>query len=189
MRYLGNILFILFSLIFLTYLSLPNLSFPDPPPGAVQSFEPADSETPDRRGYLTDLSRDEVLDHYSDGYKLSMMGIEIPSYQLIYPPEDAFSLVRDQTRSTHLREIVYPFRESLFVNEFVAKLDKDAISYKGIHYGAKITVSIKRSSLVSRIGVGVLILSAIYILTIQLKVVFLSLWSSVKMLRWPWFWN
>ena len=35
--------------------------------------------------------------------------------RLNYPPEDAQTLIRDQTQATFLEEIVHPMRESLFI--------------------------------------------------------------------------
>lgn len=125
------------------YLSLPTPDFPDPPPGAFQSIEEADSESPFRRAYFTDLNRQEVLEWYQN-----QMGV---SYRLNYPPEDAQTLIRDQTRSVYLEEIVHPLRESVYVNGFIPKEAKDDIWYKGTHYYQKITVKYSTSSLFIRV--------------------------------------
>jgi len=60
LRTLGCLLFIVFTL----YLSLPQLEFPQPPQDALQSNEPADTETILRRAYFTNYTREEVLKHY-----------------------------------------------------------------------------------------------------------------------------
>ncbi|QQS38590.1 hypothetical protein IPM62_04380 [Candidatus Woesebacteria bacterium] len=164
MRKLSNILFVFFSVFFVVYLLLPSPEFPTPLGDAAQSVEPADSETSDRRAYFTNTSREAALDHYQNKFKLSVFGLNIPSYKLNYPPEEAYTIIRDQTRSTHLKEIVYPFRESLFVNEFVAKQAKDDIWYKGIHYQSKITVHVKRSNVYVRLVVGLVTLSLTYLI-------------------------
>lgn len=36
--------------------------------------------------------------------------------RLNYPPEFAFTAIKDQTHSTYLEELVYPLRNSLFIN-------------------------------------------------------------------------
>lgn len=155
MKLLYNVLFGLLSILFLIYIALPNLIFPPPPSDARQSVEPADSETPSRRAYFTNYTREEVLVHYQSQYQLSLFSLfDIPNYKLVYPPEEAYTLIRDQTRSTHLEEIVYPFRESFFVNEFVAKQEKDDIWYKGVHYEQKITTKINPSNLYVRFTMG-----------------------------------
>jgi hypothetical protein len=54
------------SVIFLVlfwYISLPNPEFPKPPADAVQSNEPADVESPSRRAYFTNLTREDVIIH------------------------------------------------------------------------------------------------------------------------------
>lgn len=141
-------------LIFLIYLLLPTPSFPVQPPDSMQSIEGADVETPLRRAYFTNYTRAQVLEHYQIQLERSLFfGIPIPTYRLNYPPEDAFRLIRDQTRSVFLEEIVHPFRESLFVNGFVAREEKDDIWYRGVHYSQKITVKYSPAVAVVRITV------------------------------------
>ena len=122
-----KIIFILFSIVFLAYSFLPNLGFPDPPPDALQSKEPADSENLNvRRAYFTDYMREEVMAHYRNQMEKSQfLGLPLPTYRLNYPPEEAQRIIREQTRSVFLEEIVHPFRESLYVNGFEAKEEKD----------------------------------------------------------------
>ena len=96
-------LFAVFGVTLLVYLSFPNLNFPAPLPGAYQSGEPADVETPFRRGYYTDMTRAEVMSWYEKQFKWGIV--------LNYPPENAQTVIRDQTKSTFLQEIVHPMRE------------------------------------------------------------------------------
>lgn len=125
----------------LLYLSSPSPSFPLAPPDSVQSLEEADTEYLYRRAYFTNFDREQVLNHYQNALgTVKIFGFSIPSYRLNYPPEDAYSIIRDQTRSTFLEEIVHPFRESIYVNGFKPKFEKDDIWYKGVHYEQKITV-------------------------------------------------
>ncbi len=149
-------IFLLFG--FLFYLLLPTPSFPIPPTDSVQSLENADVETPLRRSYFTNFSRAEVLEYYQQQFtKSPFLGIRLPTYRLNYPPEDAQQLIRDQTRSVFLEEIVHPFRESVFVNGFQPRVAKDDIWYRGVHYGTKITIRYIPSSPI--IGVPVLLLA------------------------------
>ena len=64
-------LFLLFSVLFLAYILLPNPDFPASIPGALQSKEPADTETSLRRAYFTDYSREEVINWYKDQFSHS----------------------------------------------------------------------------------------------------------------------
>lgn len=133
------------------YVIIPEPKFPNPPPGAAQSLEKADTESSLRRAYFTDFTREQLLTYYQGEFANSGWGISYPSYKLNYPPEDAQTLIRDQTRSTFLEEIVHPLRESLFVNGFEPKVAKDEVWYKGIHYRQKIIIKYVPSNIVVRV--------------------------------------
>ncbi len=112
-----KIFFAVFCITGILYLALPGNDFPDPPPDSLQSQEPADLETSLRRGYFTNLTREEVLSWYERQFDhTSFLGIRLPTILLNYPPENAQTLIRDQTGSTFLQEFVHPFRESLYIN-------------------------------------------------------------------------
>jgi len=134
--------------------------FPEPPPGAVQSYEPADVESSFRRGYFTNLDRDEVLRHYKSQFKKG----SIFMLNLNYPPENSYELIRDQTRSTYLEELVHPLRDSIFINGYIPEASSDHIAYKGIPYSQKITIKYNTSSLFSRVMLSFFIVIVIYFL-------------------------
>lgn len=146
-------------LVLVVYLAQGSLAFPSPPPDAFQSQEPADSEALHvRRAYFTNFTREEVIEHYKKQ-------MEHPNFlfllqRLNYPPEDAQSLIRDQTRSTYLEELTYPLRESLYINGFEPKEAKDEIWYKGVHYSQKITIKYVSNEFAARFVVAVGILGA-----------------------------
>ena len=165
-----KIIYFIFPTLLVLYLLVPNPEFPRPPNDALQSFEPADTESPLRRAYFTDLSREEVMGHYKSQFKSSFfMGINLPTYRLNYPPEEAHGIIRDQTRSTFLEEIVHPFRESLFVNGFEPKDPKDAIFIEGRSWRQKITVKFVPSNLISRIVVVVGGLTVFWLISVELN--------------------
>ncbi len=135
------IIVLIFSVLFV-YTLIPNPKFPNPPEGALQSKEPGDSENLSvRRAYFTNFTREEVMKHYQNEFR---------GYRLNYPPEEAATIIRDQTRSTFLEEIVHPFRESFYVNGFEPKNAKDAIEIAGLLWRQKITVKYVPSSLIFR---------------------------------------
>lgn len=150
------LLLILFASIFLLYILKPSPQFPSPPPGAVQSMEEADTESSLRRAYFTNYTREQVIAHYKNQFRLKNLTLE-----LNYPPEDAQTLIRDQTKSYYLEELVHPFRESLYINGFVPQVAKDDIWYKGIHYQEKITIKYVPSNLISKLFMGALTLGII----------------------------
>lgn len=136
-----RVVVVAFLLVFLGYLALPNPDFPKPPPDALQSKEPADTETPLRRAYFTNYTRQEVLDWYKAQLSKSA-GIPMPTYLLNYPPEEAQTIIRDQTRTTFLQEVVHPLRESVYVNGYEPRASdgKNAINIEGRHWRQKIIV-------------------------------------------------
>lgn len=158
----------LFCVVFLGYLLLPNPDFPKPPPDSIQSKEPADTETPLRRAYFTNYTRAEVLNWYESQMKhSSYLNLPLPTYLLNYPPEDAATLIRDQTRSTFLEEIVHPIRESVYVNGFEPKDPKDAINIEGRPWRQKIIIRFVPTSIYVRIFAFAGIILSSYILFIS----------------------
>jgi hypothetical protein len=134
-------IYIIFSVFLLFYVALPNPEFPESIPGSLQSTEPADVETSLRRAYYTDLSRQEVLNYYQNQFnKSSFMNILIPTYELSYPPEEAQTFIRDQTRSSFLKEIVHPFRESIYINGYQPEEPQNIIQIDGKIWEQKIIV-------------------------------------------------
>ena len=160
--------FILILFIFLVYIVLPNPGFPIPLSGAIQSNEPADIETTLRRGYYTNLTREEVMSHYIGELNyISVFSIKIPlpTYRLNYPPEEAQTLIRDQARSTFLEEIVHPFRESVLVNGYEPKQPQYRIFTSGKNWRQKIIVRQVSSNVFVRLSIGIMTIFLIYLLT------------------------
>lgn len=147
----------LFGILFLAYLFLPSPKFPNPPPDSAQSSEDADVESPLRRAYFTNYTREQVIAHFKNQFKMKPLTLE-----LNYPPEEAQTLIRDQTRSVYLEELVHPFRESVYINGFISQVPKDEIWYKGIHYQEKITIKYVPSSLTMRIVFAALTLGIMF---------------------------
>lgn len=168
--------YIFLSISFLFYLSLPNLSFPEAPKDALQSNEPADTETPQRRAYFTNLTREEVMRHYSEQMKINIFDFNLPSNRLNYPPEEAQVIIRDQTRSTFLEEISNPFREGIFVNGFEPKDPKDAIFIQGKVWRQKIIIRQVASTEGLRIVLG-------SVSVLLIPIIFNSLLNAVTDLR------
>lgn len=156
MKNLAKILFAVFGVLFLAYLIFPSPPFPKTLWDFVASTEPADKETSLRQGYYTNLTRDQLMAHYARQF---VWGI-----RLNYPPEEAQQLIRDQTQSTFLEEIVHPLKESLFVNGYEPKPDKQILEVNGIRYNQKVIVKYVGSNLFVRLAVGITALALIWIL-------------------------
>ena len=158
---------IAFGIFLLVYLGLPNVDFPISLPGSLQSDEPADTETPLRRGYYTDMTRAEVMDWYRSQFKWGIV--------LNYPPENAQILVRDQTKSTFLQEIVHPFRESIYINGFEPEDAQYEININGVHYRQKVIVRFVKSSMWIRLVVGAATLGLTYLLYMEFRKIYTHL--------------
>ena len=150
----AKIIFVILGILLLTYLWLPEPPFPTGLWDFKQSVQPADQETDLRRGYYTNLTREQLMSHYSKEFDWGV--------RLNYPPEESQTLIRDQTRSTYLEEIVHPLRESIFINGFEPKLDKDVIIKNGIQYRQKVIVKYYQSNVFSRLFVGFGIILILY---------------------------
>ena len=156
---------VIVGILFVTYLILPAPVFPNPPSDAVQSLEEADTESSLRRAYFTNYTREEVLKHYQNQFvKSNVFNIPFVTYRLNYPPEESQILIRDQTRSTFLEEIIHPLRESIFVNGFEPKMAKDDIWYKGEHFKQKIIIKYIPGNLFIRLVVALFIVLSIFLL-------------------------
>lgn len=156
-----KVIFVIFGIFLIVYLSFPNFDFPAPLPGSYQSGEPADVETPLRRGYYTDMTRQEVITWYKNQFKWGE--------ELNYPPENAQTIIRDQTKSTFLEEIVHPFRESIYINGFEPKDPQYVQIANGRQWRQKVIVRYVPSSLYVRLFAGMITLGLIYLLYRQFR--------------------
>jgi len=163
----------------LIYLTLPSPAYPDLTQ-AERSDEPGDTyQHPDQKGYYTNLTRAEVLGQIQSKFALKILGITIPSYRLNYRPEEAFSLVRDQLKSYYLEEIIYPLRESIFVNGWepthspqYAKMlqnENPDISFRGVPFMSKVTLKPTNSNVLARVVVWTLMFPVAYFVFKSLK--------------------
>lgn len=112
-------IYIFFSIVFLIYLLLPGPGkvgdFNDLP-NSVKSDLPGDTyQMPNISGYFSDNYREFTTSYFKSNFQQKTI-FPFPPIRLNYPPEYAFSLIKDQTQSTYLEEYVYPLRDSLFVN-------------------------------------------------------------------------
>lgn len=124
---------------------LPGHPFPSPLPGSTQSTQGSDVETPFRRGYYTNISREEAEQHY-----LSQINY-LPTLRFVYPPEDAQTVIRDQTQSNYLIEFVHPFRSSIFFNSYIAPENVEQIYFNEELFEQKVIIKYVTSHPLTRI--------------------------------------
>lgn len=159
MKKIAKIVLLAIFVLGIAYLLPPLPKFPVAPTGSLESNEPSDTESPFRKAYFTNLTRDEIMSHYDKEFT------GLVSFRLDKRREDAYSVIRDQTPSSYLEEIIQPGRGSLYINAYVPTEPTDQINRNGIHYLNKVTIHYMPSHLISRLtawllaaGVGYLML-------------------------------
>lgn len=161
-----KIIFFLISVLFFVYILPKSPEFPAQLPNSVQSFEPADVEDSFRRGYYTNLTREEIITHYKKEFNKPR---SLYTLRLNYPPEEAQTIIRDQTKSTFLEELVHPLRESLYINGFESEGTIYEFKINGVIWQQKIIIKYVPSSIFIRIVVSILTLVSIYVLVREYK--------------------
>lgn len=115
-------LFISFSVLLLVYMIWPG-------PTKIADFKPLPSsdkstlagdnieQVPNVAGYFSDNFREFVVPFYSKVYQ-SLSRLPFPPLRLNRPPEYSWTVIKKHTDSTYIEELVYPLRDSLYVNGF-----------------------------------------------------------------------
>lgn len=97
-----------------------------PGPTTINQFSPLPSSTksklegdtiqiPNVAGYFSDNYREFVVPFYNKNYQL-LSHFPFPPLRLNHPPEYSWTAIKKHTDSTYLEELVYPLRDSLYVN-------------------------------------------------------------------------
>jgi hypothetical protein len=161
------------------YLILPSPEYPDLT-GATRSDQEGDTwQHPDQKGFYTNMDRASVLRDIQSQFVIKLGGFTLPSFRLNYAPEEVAVFVREQIESYYLEEIIYPFRESLFVNGWEPKkspiyaklIPKDVpqIIFHGVVYDSKVTLKPTSSPVWARILIWTLSFPVTYITYLTLK--------------------
>lgn len=111
--------FVIFSLLLLVYMLWPGPSkisdFPALPSSDKSKLEGDTIQIPNVSAYFSDNFRDFVTTFYSKAYWKKTL-LPFPPLKLNHPPEFSWITIKKHTDSTYLEELVYPLRDSLFVN-------------------------------------------------------------------------
>lgn len=156
MKKLVIIIYAIFGIALLVYLIWPAPPFPNTLWDFVSSTEPADKETPLRRGYYTNLTREQLMSHYVKQFWWGE--------RLNYPPEEAQTIIRDQTLATFLEEVAHPMRESIFIAGNELKPNAGVFEIDGKTYKQKVIIKYVPSNVFIRIFVGLSTLGLIWIM-------------------------
>lgn len=151
----SSALLLMLGAVMAVYLLPPGPRFPQQIPGSLKSNEPADIEDPLRQGFYSDWDRTKIMGYFKDKFsKSSWLDLPLLTERINYPPEEAQTIIRDQTKSQYLEEFVHPLRESLFVNGFFAQKDTEVMIVNGHQYKTKVIVRMVPSNSVFRTIIG-----------------------------------
>lgn len=113
--------FIIFSTLLLIYMIWPGpskISDFAPLPNAEKSKLEGDTiQIPNVAGYFSNNFRQFVVPFYLDKYRVKSF-LLLPPLRLNHPPEYSWVVIKKHTDSTYLEELVYPLRDSLYINGF-----------------------------------------------------------------------
>lgn len=151
MKIFLKVFFIFFSIMLLLYMIIPGpdtiSDFPALPNSVKSQLEGDTIQVPNVSAYFSYNYRDFVIPYYNYFYFKNTY-LPFPPIRLNYPPEFAYTAIKDQTHSTYLEELVYPLRDSVFINGFEPFYQKgqpkfDGASKIGVHgidYDTKVTL-------------------------------------------------
>lgn len=112
-------IFAIFSLLLLLYMLWPGpskISDFDPLPNSAKSKLDGDVwQVPNVVGYFSDNYRELTVPFYLSNY-WSSTKLPFPPLRLNHPPEFSWTAIKKHTDSTYLEELIYPLRNSLFIN-------------------------------------------------------------------------
>lgn len=140
---------------------------------SAKSTLPGDTfQIPNVAGYFSDLFRNSVVQFYLKDYQ-QKSHFPFPPLRLNHPPEYSWTVIRKQTETTYLEELVYPLRDSLYINGYeVLRPDGSAIfwsipklEFAGREWPTKHTLRLYPSSILIRIIVWAGIIISIKQLT------------------------
>ncbi|MBI3103821.1 hypothetical protein HYZ05_02690 [Candidatus Daviesbacteria bacterium] len=114
-------IFLLFSFLLFIYMVWPSPSaiadFKSLPNSQKSRLEGDTIQIPNVAAYFSNHYREFVVPFYAKNYRLKV-NLPIPPLRLNHPPEFSWITIKKHTDSTYLEELVYPLRDSLFVNGY-----------------------------------------------------------------------
>lgn len=170
-----KLIFFIFSAVLLIYMLWPGPSkisdFPALPHSVKSKLEGDTIQIPNVAAYFSNNFREFVVPFYSAIYHKET-ALPFGPLWLNHPPEDSWSAIKVNTDSTYLEELVYPLRDSLYVNgfepfyadgkpKFWGSIKFDVM---GQSFYTKTTLRFYPSSIITRILVWFGIIASIYLL-------------------------
>ncbi len=113
--------FIIFSSLLLVYMLWPGPSkisdFKPLPLSDKSNLEGDTTQIPNVSAYFSNNFRESVVPFYFSNYQ-NLSHLPFPPLQINHPPEYSWIAIKKHTDSTYLEELVYPLRDSIYVNGF-----------------------------------------------------------------------
>lgn len=174
MRFL-KIFFYIFSVLLLLYMLWPGPSkisdFMMLPDSVKSKLEGDTIQIPNVSAYFSDNFREFVVPFYYSIFK-QKNNFPFGPLRLNHPPEYSWTVIKVNTDSTYLEELVYPLRDSLYVNGFEPYYSDGTPKFwgsikfdvEGQSFFTKTTLRFYPSSAVVRILVWLGIVSSICLL-------------------------
>lgn len=111
--------YIIFSVLLLIYMLWPGPSkisdFKALPSSDKSTLEGDTIQIPNVSAYFSNNFREFVVPFYSENHQL-LSHLPFPPLKLNHPPEYSWVVIKRHTDTTYLEELVYPLRDSLYVN-------------------------------------------------------------------------
>lgn len=111
----------IFSIMLLIYMIWPGPSkisdFNALPNSDKSKLEGDTVQIPNVSAYFSDNFREFVIQFYSKEYWRKTL-LPFPPFRLNYAPEFSWVAIKKHTDTTYLEELIYPLRDSLYINGF-----------------------------------------------------------------------
>lgn len=158
--------FKVFAAVLLIYMLWPGrgrISDFKPLPNSAKSTLSGDTvQIPNVSGYFSENFRDFVVPFYIKDYQ-SNSHFPFPPLRLNHPPEYSWVTIKKHTETTYLEELVYPLRDSLYINGYeIFRPDRTPIFYSvpkleegGREWPTKTTLRFYTSSILVRLIVWI----------------------------------
>ncbi len=168
-------LFVAFSVLLFVYMLWPGPSkisdFKSLPSSYKSTLEGDTVQIPNVAGYFSNNFRGFVVPFYLKDYQ-SVSHFPFPPLRLNRPPEYSWIAIKKHTDSTYIEELVYPLRDSLYVNGFEPFYSDGKPKFwgstmfpiSGQNWFTKTTIRFYPSGLIVRLVVWFGITASIYLL-------------------------
>ncbi|MBU1000390.1 hypothetical protein KKE78_03285 [Patescibacteria group bacterium] len=167
--------FLVFSAALLVYMIWPgpsNISDFMSLPHSVKSDLAGDTvQIPNVVAYFSDNFREEVVSFYLENYQKKTR-LPFGPMRLNHPPEYSWTVIKKHTDSTYFEELIYPLRDSLYVNGFEPFYQDGSPKFWGAGkfnveggFFTKATLRFYPSKIATKILVWLGIISSIYLLS------------------------